>query len=438
MLKYVTDIINDIYVNEEVIKEKKYHSNLDKKIIIDINNVITNYLGMGGALTESTAYNYGLLSKKNKDNFIKDCFSKDGLNYNYARISIGSCDFSLSYYSYAKNKDLSDFSISNDKKYIIPLIKDIKNEKDISIIASPWSPPRMYKFIKTLRFGTKLKKKYYNSYSDYLIKFIDSYNQEMINVDYLTIQNEPLARQKWESCKYNLSEQKNFIYNHLLYKLKNTKLLLFDHNKDNLYNITKFLYQKDNRIAGVAFHNYTGSHFDEIKRIRDEYPNLMLINTEGCTGFSLYDKNEWIKDAEYYLNDIIGDFNHGANAYLDWNILLNREGGPCHVKNPVKSILVLDGNDYIKTPIYYYIYHISHFVDKNMKIIKYDSYIKNLDILVMKSADKIVIIIMNRNNVAYGFNLVLGDKYITDYINSHSVITYINYFDKKLAIKDKI
>ena len=425
MLKYVTDIQNNLYINKEIIKEKKYMINLNNQITINLNKVITNYLGMGGALTESVAYNYSLLSQKNKDYFIRDCFSKKGLNYNYGRISIGSCDFSLSYYSYAKKKDLSDFNINRDKKYVIPLIKDILNNKDISIIASPWSPPVMYKLIKTWRFGTKLRKKYYNSYSDYLIKYLNYYKKENININYLTIQNEPMARQRWESCIFNLSEQKDFIYNYLLPKLNKTKLLLFDHNKDNLYNITKYLYHDNKKIYGIAFHNYTGSHFNELKKIREDYSNLILINTEGCTGFSMYDEKSWIKDAEYYLHDIIGDFNNGANAYLDWNILLDKDGGPSHIKNPVKSILVLDNDNYIKTPIYYYIYHVSHFIDTNMEIIENNSYTKDLDILVLRDINKIINIIMNKNNMVYDFNLVIKDKYINDSINSHSIITYI-------------
>ena len=379
---------------------------------------------MGTALTESSAYNYSLLNKTTKEKFINDCFCKGGLNYNYARICIGSSDFSLNKYSYAKKKDLSDFNISRDKKYVIPLILDILKKKNINLIASPWSPPSMYKRVKLLNYGMKLSKKYYSSYANYLEKFINSYQKEGIFIKYITMQNEPYARQKWESCVFNIDEQKDFIYNYLLNKLGDTKLLLHDHNKNDLYNIFNSLYEENPKIAGIAFHNYSGSYFNELKKIRDDNSLVLLINTEACSGYSLYDEKSWVNDAEYYLSDIIGDFNNGCNAYLDWNILLN-EGGPSHVYNPVKSALILKDNDYIKTPIYYYLYHISHFVDKGMDICKVYEFINDIDIVSFKNNKKVIVIIMNRKDISYEYNLVIKDITISDEIKSHNIVTYV-------------
>ena len=429
MRKYITDIKKNIYLKESSITAKKFKSK-DNVIKINLDKSITKYLGMGSALTESSAYNYSLLDKNNKDNFIKDCFSEKGLNYNYARICIGSSDYSLRFYSYARKKDLTDFNINHDYNYIIPFIKDILKIKNINIIASPWSPPVMYKNIKLFRYGFKLSKKYYDNYSNYLIKFLKAYHNIGINVKYITMQNEPFARQRWESCKFSIEEQKCFIYNYLLPKLTDTKLLLHDHNKDNLYNIIKSLYKKNDKVAGASFHNYSGSHFNELMSIRKEYPSLLLINTEGCTEYSKYDELSWIKDAEYYLNDIIGDFNNGVNAYLDWNILLNEMGGPSHIKNPVKSALILKNDSYIRTPIYYYIYHISHFVVENMDILENNSYTNNLDIVAFKDKNKLIIVIMNKNDEFYSYNLVIKNKYITDKINAHNIITYVCNLDE--------
>ena len=391
MKKYVTDIKNHIYLKESDINMKKTTSSQDNIINIDCKKIVSKYLGMGGAITESVAYNYFLLTDKNKKRFINDCYSEKGLNYRLGRISIGSCDFSLGYYSYAKKKDLSDFSIDRDKRYVIPLLKDILKTKKIILVSSPWSPPKMYKKIKLLNYGIKLAKRYYDSYSNYLIKYLEYYRKEGINIEYLTMQNEPLARQKWESCKFDLEEQKDFIYQYLLPKLANCKLLLYDHNKDDLFNKIECLYQENSKVAGVAFHNYSGQYFNELRKINEKYHNLLLINTEGCCGYSEYNELSWISDAEYYLNDIIGDFNNGCNAYLDWNILLDERGGSCHVKNPVKSMLILKNGDYIKTPIYYYIYHISHFINYNMDIIFNNMIHDKIKVIVFKISPKLYV-----------------------------------------------
>ena len=380
---------------------------------------------MGAAITESVGYNYQKLSLLNQTKFIKDCYTNNGLNFNYGRISIGSNDFTIKSYEYSKKKDLSDFNINHDKLYVIPMIKDILKIKEISLIASPWSPPKMYKRLRLLRYGTKLKKKYYDKYVDYLIKFIDAYKLEGINIDYLTPQNEPMARQKWESCKFSLLEQKDFVYNYLVPKLKDTKVLLFDHNKDDIYYIFKELYKKNEKIAGLAFHYYSGSFFDNIKKIHMEYPNIILASTESCCGYSKYHEKSWIHDAEIILNDIIGDMNNGTNIYVYWNLLLDELGGPTYIKNYVKSLIILNKNNYLLTPLYYYIYHISHFVNINSQIIYNECFTDELKVLSFKDKNKIIIIIMNISNKDYEYNLLINDQYYSDSINPHSIITYI-------------
>lgn len=422
MEKYITDVKNNIYIKEDNILNKDIS---DNKIVINSNRIISSFLGFGSAITESASYNYQNLSKLNKTRFINDYFSLNGLNYNFGRISIGSNDFSLKSFSYAKKRDLKDFSIIHDKELVIPFLKDILNKKRLSLIASPWSPPRMYKRLPIYRFGLKLKKKYYDNYSNYLIKFIEEYQKNGINIDYITMQNEPMARQRWESCKFNLGEQKRFIYNNLLPKLKNTKVLLWDHNKDNLFNIVNELYEDNSKIAGVSFHYYTGHFFDEVKKIREKYPNLLLINTEMCSGYSNYNKDSWIKDAEYYLEDVIGDINSGVNAYLDWNILLDKTGGPTHSKNYVKSTSIINNDDYIKTPIYYYIYHISHFLGKKNFILENNCSICELKVASLMCDKKIVIIIMNNSNKDIKYSLICNRKTISDLIKSHTITTYI-------------
>ena len=424
MKKYVTNINEGIYLKESVIHCQNRLPDLNNLIEIDINKKITTFLGFGSAVTESSSYNYSKLTDENKKKFLKDYYSKDGLNYQFGRIPVGSNDFSLKAFSYANKKDLSDFSIEHDYRYVIPFLKDILSLKKISLIASPWSPPKMYKRLPIFYFGIKLLKKYYDSYSNYLIKFLEAYRNIGINIDYLTIQNEPMARQRWESCVFSLQEQKEFIYDSLLPKLKRTKLLLWDHNKDNLSEVVNCLYQKSSKIAGICFHYYTGHEFKEINKIRKEYPNLLLINSEMCCSYSSYDEMKWVSSAEYYLRDTIGDMNSGVNAYLDWNILLDDKGGPTHAKNYVKSASVLMGSDYIKSPIYYYLYHISHFLSSNTKIVFSNSYTNKLKVVSLIDNNELIVVIMNDTNEIIDFNLIFKNKYISDSISSHSIITY--------------
>ena len=142
-----------------------------------------------------------------------------------------------------------------------------------------------------------------------------------------------------------------------------------------------------------------------------------------CCSFSKYDEIKWISAAEYYLNDIIGDMNNGVNAYLDWNILLDENGGPTYKNNPVKSASIRVNDNYIKSPIYYYLFHISHFVDNNSIIVS--NYTNcNLKVLSLKTSKKIIIIVMNKSGSDIEYNLLVNGKNIFYKISCHSIVTY--------------
>ena len=302
------------------------------------------WLGMGGAITEATAYNFSKLSPKRQKAFLDAYYGKDGLDYRWCRLPIGSCDFCLKPFKY----NLKDFSIDHDKQWVIPMLKQIK--KDLTFIAAPWTPPRSMKFPPMRRFGGWLKPWCYNRYANYLKKWLAAYEKERISIDFLSPQNEPFASQIWESCRYSYRAQR---------KLANAfsglgpKLLLWDHNKKHLLKVADKLLP-NSPAAGLCFHWYDGTHPEQMWAVRQKYPDKLLVSSEMCCGFSPYDKTDWQNDAKLYLKEIITDINCGTRAWLDWNMLLNHRGGPTYCNNFVKSPVILneEGNDFILTPIY--------------------------------------------------------------------------------------
>ena len=263
----------NFYFNMSTIKSKKYSSKLEKEIVNIYPDVMYQELiGFGGAITESSAYCYSLLSENKKQEFINDYFSD--INYSFCRLPIGSCDFSLNSYSYANKHDLSDFSIEKDLKYIVPFIKDALNvNPNLRFIASPWSPPKFAKNNKMLILGGKLLDKYKQTYADYLVKYINAYKDLGINIDFITVQNEPNAIQIWESCLFSPQEEADFVVNYLYptFKANNidTKIIIYDHNKEKLYSraVQEFSVPGVlNASSGLAFHWYSGNHYENIAK----------------------------------------------------------------------------------------------------------------------------------------------------------------------------
>ena len=424
MLKIETNIKEKKYWNESTIEESKPKR---KPNIISIysNNTMQKYLGMGGAITEASAHNLSKLPIKKQNELLKCYYGKDGLRYNLARISIGSNDFSLSRYDYSSNELLDDFSIKNDQQLIIPTIKRIMKLNDITFIASPWSPPKFMKTNKSLLKGS-LAKEYYDTYVNYLNKFISSYKKHNIKIKYITIQNEPYAIQPWESCYFSLDEQKDFIYNHLTNKIKGSNILLWDHNKDNIAYIMDNLYKDDKKVKGIAFHNYTGGYYNNLSYIHQKYPNMLLIHTEGCCSFNKYNELKWISKAEYYLKDLISDLNNGLNAYIDWNILLNHKGGQRSIKERCAAPILLNKkeNDFYLTPIYYYLGHINKYVDVNSNVLLTTNK-TNLYVVSFKNNNKVITTILNPNRKKEKIQLTIDNCIYNDVINPHTIITYI-------------
>ena len=195
--KYETNYKRNLFFNKTKVTSKKILKNPEYQVINIYPEIkYQDFIGFGGAFTQSSGINFSKLSDEKKDSLIKDYFSKDGLDYSLGRLTIGSSDFSDKSYSYSKKSDLSDFSIDEDKNYIIPLIKKaIDTKKDLKFLASPWSPPKFMKSNKMLVLGGKLLDKYKQTYANYLVKYIKAYEKERINIDYIT---------KWAKCCSNL------------------------------------------------------------------------------------------------------------------------------------------------------------------------------------------------------------------------------------------
>ena len=407
---------------------------INKFITLDTSIEFQEFFGFGGAFTESVGYALSTVDEKNYNQILDDYFLEDGLNYSFGRLPIGSCDFSLKSYSYSYKKDLSDFSINKDKEYIIPTINAaLLRNKNIRFIASPWSPPAFMKNNKILILGGKLKEKYMQTWANYLVKYINSYKNEGINIDYMTIQNEPEAMQRWESCKYSAKEEANLLVNYLYPTFKqnniNTKFLIWDHNKNNIVervNDCLIKYNALNYADGIAFHWYTGSYFENLKEVNKTFPNKLLIHTEGCTGYSKFKPEDELFNAEMYASEILGDLNSGINAFIDWNLVLDYNGGPNHKKNYCNSPIMINKNKtgYIKTPTFYYIGQFSKYIKPGSKRICINNPYKNIQSTAFKNIDgTISVILFNKNDFNIEYDFCYKNYIFHDNLDSHTIVS---------------
>ena len=404
---------------------------------IDSNQKKQSILGFGGAFTEASAYVYGQLNDDKKNEIINAYFGENGNQYNFARTHINSCDFSLGNYAYSEEPgdiELNNFSISRDKKWLIPFIKaGIRLAKDpVFILASPWSPPAWMKTNGEMNNGGKLINRYQSTWAEYYCKYIFEYEKEGIDIWGISVQNEPMAKQTWDSCIYTSEEERDFIKHYLgpaLEKnnLMQKKLVIWDHNRDIMVERASTILNDENAskyVWGTGFHWYNGDHFDAVQEVHNKFPDKNLIFTEGCQENGPH-IGSWSL-GERYATSIINDLNRWTVAWIDWNLILNEKGGPNHVENLCSAPIIVDTKkqDILYQSSYYYLGHFSRFIRRGDRIITTN--LNSDDLLALSSIDRkgtINTIVMNKKEKSLGFKYVNAKKNKNFLMPPRSIIT---------------
>ncbi len=394
--------------------------------------------GFGGAFTEAAAHTYATMNDEVKEEIIKACYGENGLRYKLGRIHMNSCDFALGNYTYIEEGDdkLETFDISHDKKEILPMIADANRVADgpIQFLMSPWSPPAFMKINGEMNHGGSLKEEYYDIWAQYYAKFIHAYQKENVEIDWLTVQNEPMAVQTWDSCIYTSEQEQQFVRNHLgpvLEKegLGDVGIFVWDHNKEEAYQRFKDILSDDvaaKYIRGEAVHWYTGDHFEGLEIVKKMYPDKEVFFTEGCVEYSRFADSGEVQKAEMYAHDILGNLNAGISASLDWNLLLDEKGGPNHVGNFCAAPIMCDTKEgsFEKRLSYYYIGQFSRYIQKGAKRIGTTRYTDKVEVTGFLNPDGTrVIVLLNRGEEAVAYTLRENLEGCTGTIEAHSIQT---------------
>ncbi|MEO8861183.1 MAG: glycoside hydrolase family 30 protein [Ginsengibacter sp.] len=415
-------------------------------VFVDPSKTFQSILGIGGALTDASAETFYKLPKDKQKELLTAYYNvNNGIGYTLARTNIQSCDFSSDSYSYvsAKDKELKTFNVDHDKKFRVPFIKEAIAAAGgkLTLFASPWSPPAFMKDNNDVLHGGKLLPAFDQSWANFYGKFINAYEKMGIPIWGITIQNEPMAKQTWESCIYTAEEERDFLKNYLGPTMQkngmgNKKIIVWDHNRDLIYQRASTILEDPSAAKyawGVGFHWYedwSGGDqvFENVERVHESFPGKNLLFTEGCNGpFKLDQLKDW-KLGERYGSTMIHDFNAGSVGFTDWNILLDETGGPNHVGNfcfaPVHAIT--STGELVYTNSYYYIGHFSKFVRPGAKRISAAPSRSPLQTTAFINTDgKIAVIVMNQTDKKIDYNLWIAGQAAPVVSLPHSIATLV-------------
>jgi len=419
---------------------------VENSVFVEPGRRFQTFLGIGGAITDATAETFAKLDDARQAELLRAYYDPgQGIGYTLARTTIHSSDFSSGSYTYIAEGDasLESFSVEHDRRYRIPMIKRAIAAAGgtLPLMASPWSAPAFMKDSKDMLHGGKLLPQYADAWAKYYVKFLDAYQAEGIPVWAISLQNEPMAKQTWESMLFTAEEERDFLKNHLGPTIRNsthadTRIVVWDHNRDMMVHRANVIFGDPEAAQyawGMGFHWYeTWAGFDpmfeNVGKVHEAYPDKVLLLTEATVeGFDWSQVQRWA-NGERYGTSIIHDLNNGASAWIDWNMLLDETGGPNHVGNYCFSPVHADtrSGELVYTPSYWYIGHFSKFLRPGAQRVSAASSRSNLLATAFVNADgTLATVVMNPTGQPITYNYYVGTASTRITIPAHGIQTLL-------------
>ncbi|MDH3626692.1 MAG: glycosyl hydrolase [Acidobacteriota bacterium] len=334
--------------------------------------------------------------------------------------------------------------------------------------------------------GGWLEPKYLSTYADYLVKYLDAYKSAGVEMWGLTPVNEPHGNGgQWESMHFSPESQNDFIKQHLGPRLQAsshaaTRLLIYDQNRDGLEEWTDVIFgdpESAKHVYGAAVHWYSSTfkvYEDTFDRVHAKFPDCSIVHTEGCIdnlgidapggiedpeGFKesgWFDNDsfwwnanatDWAYSATWagkasadhpvytpvhrYARNIIVSLDHWVSGWVDWNVVLDQEGGPNHVGNYCGAPIMIDTTtrQVYYTPIYYVLAQFSRTIRPGDKAVRTQRSLDGLDSDALHASatineDKLLSVqLLNTTKEPIPFKLQISGRYAEVMLPANSLQT---------------
>ena len=409
-------------------------------VFVNTERRMQTLLGFGGAFTEATALTWQQLAPAQAEAFLQACFGTDGGHgYTLCRVPMGSSDFGLGNYAHAEvdgDFALAHFNIERDRRAILPLIHAATRTagRPLRLLASPWSPPAWMKTTGRMNEGGQLRPECRAAWAQCYVKFIQAYAAEGVPIWGVSVQNEPQATQRWDSCIYSAEEERDFVRDHLGPALHgaglgHVNIVVHDHNRDELVQRAGTIYadpEAAKYVWGAGFHWYVEDHFEQVQLLHDAYPSKQLLFTEGCQEGGPH-HGQWHL-AERYARSIIQDLNHWTVGWIDWNLLLDEHGGPNHVGNHCSAPILADAHRHSLhfQSSYAALGHFARFMQPGAQRVLCAASRQALEATAARNPDgSVAVVVLNRGTTDQAFTLSIDGGWAEVGLPAHGMATFV-------------
>lgn len=409
-------------------------------IYIDPQRTFQCIEGFGGAFTEAAAVTWQKLCAPQREQVLRDYFdAQHGHGYTLCRVHMNSCDFAQGNYAHAEQPGdvaLAGFTIERDRLALLPFIQAAQRMAcdPLKLLVSPWSPPAWMKSNGQMNHGGQLLPQYRQTWARCFVRFIQAYAQEGVPVWGVSVQNEPAAVQRWDSCIYSAEEERDFVRDFLgpelaAAGLSHVRIIVWDHNRDRMVERASVVYSDPEAaryVWGTGFHWYGEDHFEHVQLLHDAWPDKQLLFTEGCQEGGPH-HGDWAL-GERYMCSMINDLNRWTVGWIDWNLVLDENGGPNHAGNLCSAPVLVDteSGQVLRQSSFYYIGHLTRFVRPGARRVLCAATLQDLETAAFVNPDgSLACVVMNRTEAAITFALKTPQHAVLAALPARSVATYV-------------
>ncbi len=390
--------------------------------------------GFGFAVTGGSAQHLNSMSAPARAALLDELFGTgtSSIGLSFIRISVGASDLDATAFSYNDNPndpEHTGFSLGSHLTHLVPILQEILAvNPDIKIMASPWSAPSWMTTNNSF-VGGSLAPQHRDTYAAYLVKYIEVMQAQGIDIDYLTVQNEPLHEGNNPSMGMSAQEQAIFVKDHLGPAMAasglNVKLIAYDHNADNIdYPISVL---NDEAAAayldGSAFHLYGGS-IDALTQVHNAHPDKNIYFTEQWYNA----QGDFMGDFQWHMrNVVIGSMRNWSRAVIEWNLSSNpalqpRTPGGCTL---CLGAITIDGDTVQRNAGYYVIAHASKYVRPGSSYLPTETEGLLQSAAFLTPNNKVVLIVLNDDSRRQEFNVREGENTFSTSLASGAAATLV-------------
>jgi O-glycosyl hydrolase len=344
--------------------------------------------GFGASFLEAGLVTLNTLPADEQEAVLRSLFDPTkGAGFTVMKTVMGSTDFQSAHQQWFTYDDtpgdtaLEDFSIARDLEptgEITYIRRAIAAGGSFALQSSMDYPPDWMLTTVTDLNNQNVDPAYYVTLARYYARYLAEYEKQGVHISHLSLFNEPGVYMKISATDLNVLIRDHvgplFVSQHVSTGIMATEVPVRD-AAVSFYAPIVADPRTMSYIDVLGYHGYFGNGAPIVAQLHRQVPRMPLWMTEVCC---LHDPKAndpgptTYSDGDFWGNQILDDLEAGASAWIDWNMILDQDGGPWLISlehedaevNPQSAMVHIntETHEVVYTPLYYYLSHFSRFI----------------------------------------------------------------------------